>query len=117
MLQLTNIQSPSDSVGLPDPGATEFFPYRRAVEMGRRGPQLTGQAGWRAQHGQNHWVLLLPLSSLSFPVSIKIGCLVTAASIVGLALPATWARERRQTRKSDLEQKPVDRVNRDWGTW
>lgn len=39
-----------------------------------------GQTGWREEHGQNHWALLLPLSSLSFPVSIKIGCLVTAAS-------------------------------------
>lgn len=76
-----------------------------------------GQAGWREQHGQNHWVLLLPLSSLCFPISIKIGCLVTAASIVGLTLPATtWARERRrQTQKSDLEQKLADRVSRDWG--
>lgn len=65
-----------------------------------------GQTGWREQHGQNHWSQLLPLS---FPVSIKISCLVTAASIVGLTLPATWARERSQTQKSDL-----DRVSRDW---
>lgn len=64
-----------------------------------------GQTGWREQHGQNNWARLLPLS---FLVSIKIGCLVTAASIVGLTLPATWARESRQTQKSDL-----DRVSRD----
>lgn len=51
-----------------------------------------GQTGWREQHGQNHWALLLPLS---FPVSIKIGCLVTAASVAGLTLLATWAREKR----------------------
>lgn len=58
-----------------------------------------------------------PLLPLSFPVTIKIGCSVTAASIVGLTLLATWARGERQTQKSDLEQKPVDRVRRDWGTW
>lgn len=74
-----------------------------------------GQTGWREHHGQNHWVP--PLLPLSFPVTIKIGCSVTAASIVDLTLLAMWARGKRQTQKSDLEQKPVDRVRRDWGTW
>lgn len=85
------------------------------VELGRRGPQLMGQTGWREHHGQNHWVP--PLLPLSFPVTIKIGCSVTAASIVDLTLLAMWARGKRQTQKSDLEQKPMDRVRRDWGTW